>query len=239
MTRQFFGTKTLAVKERTIMDKAIPKSDSGKSPEPVAATSTSYRPTDYFGRYDLQTELLTQVKGTARRKALRKALDEGQILQVPDAIKNAALSEAARQYVGSLHPSYMGGEYLPTVDMAEVEIARIRINSTTGDVTSVYARPAGQRIAYRVVDEYQGDTLSDPKRRTSIKPLTMGQLIDFFLGAWDLYACLDGNFEGDLKEMLGFFEGESEFYPHFDSELRRLVREKFPPMADEYDDDEE
>ena len=221
------------------MDKAVPRSDSGKSPEPVSATSTSYRPRDYFGRHDLQTKLLTQVKGTERRNALRKALDEGQILQVPDAIKNAALSEAARQYVGSLHPSFMGGEYLPTVDMAEVEIARIRINTTTGDVTSVYARQAGQRIAYRVVDEYQGDTLSEPKRRTSSKPLTMGQLIDFFLGAWDLYACLDGNFEGDLEEMLGFFKGESEFYPYFDSELRRLVRERFPPLADEYKDDDE
>jgi hypothetical protein len=198
-----------------------------------------YRPRDYFGRHDLQTKLLTRVKGTVRRNALRDALEDGQIMQVPDSIKTAALSEVARQYAGSLHPTFMGGEYLPTVTKAEVEIARIRINSTTGDVTSVYARLVGRPIAYRVVDEYQGDTLSDPKRRTSNRPLTMGQLIEFLLGAWDLYVCLDGNFEGDLEEMLGFFEGESEFYPHFDSELRRLVREKFPPMADEHYDGEE
>ena len=119
-----------------------------------------YRPRDYFGRHDLQTKLLTQVKGTVRRKALREALEAGQIDEVPDAIKSAALSEGTRQYAGSLHPSFMGGEYLPTVKRAEVEIARIRIDSTTGDVTSVYARLVGQRISYRVVDEYQGDTLS-------------------------------------------------------------------------------
>jgi hypothetical protein len=126
--------------------------------QPVSATSLRYRPRGYFGRHDLQTTLLTQVKGTVRRKALREALEDGQIMQVPDAIKSATLSEDVRQYVGGLHPSFMGGEYLPTVNKAEVEIARIRINSTTGDVTSVYARLVGQRIAYRVVDEYQGDT---------------------------------------------------------------------------------
>ena len=61
-------------------------------------------------------------------------------------------------------------------------------------------------------------------------------MIDFFLGAWDLYVCLDCNFEGDLEEMLGFFEGESEFYPNFDAELRRRVREKFPSVADDGED---
>ena len=39
-----------------------------------------------------------------------------------------------------------------------MEIARITIASTTQDVTSVYARQVGQRIQYRVVDEYNGDT---------------------------------------------------------------------------------
>ena len=158
---------------------------------------------------------------------------------MPDAIKGAALSEVARQYAGSLHPSFMGGEYLPTVKRAEVEIARIRIDSTTGDVTSVYARLVGQRISYRVVDEYQGDTLSGRTQRTSSTPLTMDQMIEFFLGAWDLYLCLESNFDGALDEMLGFFVGESEFYPYFDSELRRRVREKFEPLEDGHGEDED
>lgn len=63
----------------------------------------------------------------------------------------------------------MGGEYLPTVSTSEVEFARIRINSTTGDVTSVYTSLLGRRMAYRVVDEYQGDTLSDPKRSDPVR----------------------------------------------------------------------
>ena len=215
------------------MAKTNSNSVSSKPALPIPATSMHYRPRDYFGRHDLQTTLLTQVKGTVRRKALREALEAGQIEEVPDAIKSAALSEGTRQYAGSLHPSFMGGEYLPTVKMAEVEIARIRIDSTTGDVTSLYARLVGQRISYRVVDEYQGDTLSGRTQRTSGRPLTMGQMIDFFLGAWDLYLCLESNFDGDLDAMLGFFVGESEFYPYFDSELRRRVREKFEPLTDE------
>jgi hypothetical protein len=221
------------------MAKATSNLERSNFPAPVPATSTHYRPRDYFGRHDLQTALLTKVKGTVRRMALREALDEGQINEVPDSIKSAALSEGARQYVGSMHPAFMGGEYLPTVGKAEIEIARIRINSTTGDVTSLYARVVGQRIAYRVVDQYQGDTLSEPTQRTSSRPLTMGQMIDFFLGAWDLHLCLESNFEGDLEEMLGFFEGESEFYPYFDSELRRRVREKFPSLEDEDEEDED
>jgi hypothetical protein len=48
-----------------------------------------------------------------------------------------------------------------------VEIARLNIDSTTSDVTSVYARPGKDRINYRVVDEYQGDTLAEKRIRSS------------------------------------------------------------------------
>jgi hypothetical protein len=217
------------------MGKTTSKAATNSAGKPVPATSMAYRPHDYFGRQDQQTALLTQVKGTVRRKALREALEAGDISTVPEAIKSAALSDTTRQLIGSLHPSYMSGEYLPKGSARELEIARIHIKSTTGDVTSVYARLVGRRIVYRVVDEYEGDTLTDRSRRTSTKALTIGQLIDFFLGAWDLYVCLDCNFEDDLEGMLHFFRGESEFYPCFDAALRDLVRQKFPPRQDEED----
>ena len=35
-------------------------------------------------------------------------------------------------------------------------VARIAIASTTGDVTSIYARLDGERIEYRAADEYGG-----------------------------------------------------------------------------------
>jgi len=47
---------------------------------------------------------------------------------------------------------------LPDLAPTKVMIARITIASTTQDVTSVYAGRGRDRIHYRVVDEYEGDT---------------------------------------------------------------------------------
>lgn len=179
---------------------------------PIAATSLNYRPRDYFGHFDLQTELLTHVKGRARRAAIRDALENGDLADIPGYVTTAELDQTNRERIGRFHPMFMGGEYLPRLKAGEVEIARISIKSTTYDVTVMYAQRVGSRINYRVVDEYRGETLSTRTTRTSVRPLTMGQLVDFFLNAWDLIGCLEMNFESDLDGMLDFFNGESEFY---------------------------
>ena len=79
----------------------------------------------------------------------------------------------------------------PNQETNEVEIARIEIDSTTFDVTSVYARRDASAIHYRVVDDYDGDTLSGPNTRQSAEPLTLGELEDFFTGAWPLQEVLE------------------------------------------------
>jgi hypothetical protein len=58
--------------------------------------------------------------------------------------------------LGSIHPMFMGGNYLPETNTDEVEIARIELNSVTYDVTCVFARFQNGTIYYRVVDEYEG-----------------------------------------------------------------------------------
>lgn len=63
-----------------------------------------------------------------------------------------------RKVLEAMHPMFMGGNYLPAAEDGEVEIARIRIASTTDDVTSVYAKCDEGVIRYRVVDDYGGDT---------------------------------------------------------------------------------
>lgn len=189
----------------------------------VPASSMAYRPRDYFGRYDLEVELMTRVKGTLRRKLLREAMESGNIDQVPPAARESALDEANRRMIGRIHPLYMGGEYLPKMKKDEVEIARISIQSTTGDVVCLYARPVGHRIAYRVADEYEGSTLDGPSVRTSMRPLTMGAMMEFFLTSWNLFTCLDCNYEDDLQRKLNFFNAESEYYPYFGDTLRDQV----------------
>jgi hypothetical protein len=79
---------------------------------------------------------------------------------------------------------------------------------------------AGSRIKYRVVDEYEGETLSDDTERSSDQPLTLGELETFFLGAWSFMDVLQSNFENDVNGMLGFFQAKSQFYPELDNLLR-------------------
>jgi hypothetical protein len=95
----------------------------------------------------------------------------------------------------------------------EVEIARIEIASTTFDVTSLFAKFENSQIHYRVVDEYEGDTLTGTSEMTFYKPLTLGKMADFFLGAWSLVDVLEMNFEADVESAFGFFTAKSEFYP--------------------------
>ena len=123
----------------------------------------------------------------------------------------------------------MGGEYLPDHGEGEVEIARITIASTTQDVTCVYARQVGQRIHYRVVDEYEGDTLGGRAHRTSSHPLSLQQLTAFFLGSWDLLAGLEVNFESDgyPRDAVHDFivDASSSFYAQFGELVHARVDE--------------
>ena len=127
----------------------------------------------------------------------------------------------------------MGGEYLPDRDDAEIEIARITIASSTQDVTCIYASRTDDGITYRAVDEYEGDTLTETRTRSSRLPLTVSELADFFLQAWDLLRVLDMNFDSDGRradEVRAFFWGSSEFYPGFKALIAHRVEEWLEPQ---------
>ena len=182
----------------------------------VPGIDLAFRPRSYFWPLGLETHLLTRIKGAERKTALKRLIDAGRHDEIPDFLTQSALSNANRQALGRMHPAFMGGEYLPTLLQTEVEIARITIASTTQDVTSVYARRGKHRIYYRVVDEYEGETLSTRNTRTSIRPLTLSELETFFNSAWSIFDVLEMNFgkDGyDLDRMLRFVVGvESSFY---------------------------
>ena len=89
------------------------------------------------------------------------------------------------------------------------------------------------------MDEYGGDTLTGVTERTSVKPLSLGELCDFFIKAWPFIDVLQMNFEGDLTRMLGFFSGDSEFYAQFDELLRERVRAEFSPEDEEEEEEED
>ena len=69
----------------------------------------------------------------------------------------------------------MGGEYLPSYEENDAEIARISLNSTTADQISIRASGYPGNIHYRVVDEYETDYQLPVSH--SEDPLTLGELI--------------------------------------------------------------
>jgi hypothetical protein len=197
-------------------------------PENDSRIDLSSHPDTYFWPSGLEKQLLAKVKGAARRAALQRLIDEGRLVEIPDFLATAGLSDDERTEISRVHPHFMGGEYLLDQDEGEIEIARIEIDSTTGDVTSVYAHQDGSTIRYRVIDEYGGETLQETTERTSTQPLTLGELEEFLLGAWPFLEVLAMNFEDDTEQMLGFFRGASQFYPELDQLLRERVIAAYP-----------
>jgi hypothetical protein len=116
--------------------------------------------------------------GIVRREIAEQAL-RGEHL-TPEEVEFAFEKELReRESWGRLHPHLMGGEYLPATDEDEVEIARVELASTTGDVIQVRARNASGTIAYRVVDEYYDEgSRYKVAPEDSARPLTLGELID-------------------------------------------------------------
>ncbi len=129
-----------------------------------------YRPQSYFWPITHDTHVIAAIKGERRRSAIRDAFDADRVTPLDAFYASPTLPDEDRRALGRLHPSFMGGEYLPDRRDTEVEIARINIDSTTSDVTSVYAKAGKNRIRYRVVDEYNGDTLSEKRTRSSKRP---------------------------------------------------------------------
>jgi hypothetical protein len=182
----------------------------------------SYRPQSYFWPIGHDTHLIAAIKGERRRHAIRAAYDADRLTPLDALYATPTLSEADRRAIGRLHPSFMGGEYLPDRRETEVEIARININSVTSDVTSVYAKARKDRILYRVVDEYGGDTLTNKRTRSSKRPLSLGELIDMFLGAWSLKRVLQIN-RLDREGAQRFTRPSSAFYPPFAAAIRARI----------------
>jgi hypothetical protein len=148
----------------------------------------SYRPATYWPELPTENTLLSKIKGTQRRDIARRAL-EGEKLQrlggddlfreTAEFVLDENLDEEERESWGGIHPTMTGGEYLPADLEDEIEVARIELASTTGDVIQLRAQPSDGRIVYRVVDEYwdEGSRYAVTPEE-SAEPLTFGQLIE-------------------------------------------------------------
>jgi len=187
----------------------------------------SFRPASYFWPITHETHVIAAIKGERRRNAILEAYDADRVSVLDEYYSTPVLSEEDRRALSRLHPSFMGGEYLPNRQETEIEIARINIKSTLSDVTSIYARAGRNRIYYRAVDEYDGETLGEKRTRSSRRPLTLDQLVEFFLAAWPLHDVLAMN-ELDREGAHDFTRPSSEFYPQFDTAIRARIDGWYP-----------
>ena len=186
----------------------------------------TYRPTTYFWAYDRGIRLASNIKGAERKALYERLLKEGDSGACDELLTQSSLTIEQRRMANN-HPAYMGGEYLPDCDPNEVEIARITIASTTQDVTCVYAKRVTGGIEYRVVDEYEGMTLDDETTHRTSEPMTLAELVQFFMTAWDLRTVLDANFveNGHPRGLArGFIvDASSSFYSQFGDAIYKYV----------------
>ena len=52
----------------------------------------------------------------------------GKLDELCNELLNDSLDDRVRESLGRIHPTFMGGEYLPKYSRREVEIARIQLN---------------------------------------------------------------------------------------------------------------
>ena len=206
-----------------------------------------YRPTSYF--QNVETLVVSSILGEERRKDAQKRLAAGETLDGEDWLTDSKLDESTRQMIGSVHPSMMGGEYLPSFGEDEIEIVRIVLASVTQDVISIRAWRSRSRICYRVVDEY--NTEYSLAKKWSAKPLTFRELIDFMEQTSStgdegglVLSIIEMNADAmdDPQELRDFVAVSSDFYPelgcYYDMAVNRCL-DKYVVEEEEGEDEDE
>ena len=190
-----------------------------------------FRPQLYWDISDPLGAILVNIKGRRRREMIRDFWEADAIVELEMGLLRDSLTEEDRAALGKIHPSFMGGEYLPDYVEGEVEIARIELESTTADVISIRAKKEGRRMAYSIIDEYETEFNILPTH--SDKPLTLSELLRLIddameEGSLGLYYS-QMNYEAGgrsiewLDRMRHFTRVESVFYPQLNLHYEKLV----------------
>src|SRR5687768_17466458 len=91
-------------------------------------------PESYWDDMDPLSAILRNVKGERRRELVRTFWAAGKLEELDSALLSDELDNESRTRFGRIHPTCLGGEYLPSYRAGEVEVARITLESTTSDV---------------------------------------------------------------------------------------------------------
>ena len=193
----------------------------------VAGFDLEYRPQNYFWAADAGVPLPSGIAGEARRRLVRTLVRSG--APIPDGLDAAVLDDETRQIWGRIHPSNMGGEYLPPLRKGEVEIARISLESVTADQISIRARRIGHRIGYCVVDEYPDASTYVCHPASSVSPLSLEELVALMEAAHEggsiIFPILATNVRdaSTATEFATFITVTSDFYADLGLYYRVLI----------------
>jgi len=192
-----------------------------------------FRPQSYWLDRDVLQALLRNVKGAERRKMIKSYYKNGNFQELEESFSKISLSDEERFRLASIHPMFMGGEYLPDYERDETEIARIELNSTMADVISIRACiDEGETIEYSVVDEHDGTF--NLWTEWSDKPFSLSELVDF-IDRTELegssYSGLSLSFNNsnaecmDKEDLVGFTTISSEIYPDLEDHYGKVFTE--------------
>ena len=179
----------------------------------------SFQPKTYWDLRDVLTHAEARVTGKVRKELVKHALQNGET--VPSEYLKSSLSGDLKQSIGSIDPSFLGGEFLPELGENDVIIASINLKSTTADVIAVIARLTNKGIEYRVEDEYmesypEGEEHYKVQPNFSKEPLSFKELINLIDNAREgggLIDCAKNFYPEEPEEYYDFATAESAFYP--------------------------
>ena len=192
----------------------------------------TFTPESYWVDKEVLQALLRNVKGAERRKMITAYYESGNFQELEESFSKVSLSDEERFRLASIHPMFMGGEYLPDYGRDETEIARIELKSVTADVISIRARLEDNTIHYSVVDEYEGKFTLETE--SGDDPFSLAELIQFIDGTeleGSSYSGLslsfnNSNAEGmDKEDLVGFTTISSEIYPDLEDHYGKVFTE--------------
>jgi hypothetical protein len=204
------------------------------------------RPETYWPESLTPDQLITHIHGKVRQDMARSIFNEKGFSGLTSFIAREELDEKDRERWGAIHPMFMGGEYLPSLEQDEVEIVRISLKSVTGDQISIRARRESGKIKYGVVGEYESMHYQQPFEESD-KPLTLACLVSFIDGCSipdDIYSgglvianwCCGFEENYDVDEAISFVAINSPFYPdlkaYYDSVAKEWCEEHREPDDD-------
>jgi hypothetical protein len=206
-----------------------------------AGIDLEFRPSDRLFPMTAEKLLLSRVKGTWRREVLTMAVAEDYLNEIDPFFTQVSLDNEERRARAAVHPTLMGGEYLPDFEEGEVEVARIDLRSVTADAISIRLRHLPIGFAYRVVDEYMDENesglLESPTVLLAERPLTLAQFGEFAIRVSRLKEICDTDRFDSVDEAQGFVSASSEFYPEFAAYVDAVIAELHPASDSNVEDE--